>query len=593
MHVYGDLIALHPSNQVVVPWYCRAPLGLRSRSSVYLALVDSVEPATSMHQASKSLQQRLPDLIVSTLDPMRWDQTLVFLVDCLDDVGVVQTTLEELRALNEDKLLNIAIGESATLTGSASRTEEATRRHEFRLFLQSYESDGLDKTKARIDQWRARLGRIGAKLTEERFVAPGRHPRPLGNSEIVNGIITLREPWKRIQEAEAQRAKRGAANRNVNLDHFDLSALAVTADLRSRSVRFIAPRRGARRVRSVQRDVPNVLAAVVDVVKRHRHNILAHHLRKMDSAHGEFNAVCEPIDPLVDKDALLCDEDFLELLNEHRGIISTIRVFPPASGEEVRQPGTPKPTPRALQRQMKSDLDASRAVAPVEDDCAFRLPEEYRELLEELAEYWHEAKPVGKPETTDDRRCARLLIRLGTEVLRAPRIISELNAYECSPRTHRQEAIALWLGGATENLDSVFSHVVRGTVKGTTDRLEYDLFDLGAASASKIETIHALARASALVIAVPPPSERSPTSLPQIASIAFAYRLLNWNAHLLFVVERGDEPLLASSGFVAGADVRRYRWPTPTTDLTGNELLLKDVTNSIARNIRDWLRRSV
>src|SRR4029077_17411975 len=96
MQVLGDLIRLPVSNDLPLPWWHRASLGLQSKTWCYIAIV-------------RSQSRLMPHVIVSVLNPYHYSRTLQVRSTQPDEPGIVSNVIAGVTDMN------IALAESATL----------------------------------------------------------------------------------------------------------------------------------------------------------------------------------------------------------------------------------------------------------------------------------------------------------------------------------------------------------------------------------------------------------------------------------------------------------------------------------------------
>lgn len=255
MQVLGDLIVLPKNNDLPIPWWHRAPLGLQSKTWCFVALVHSK-------------QRPVPDLIVSVLDPSNWAS--LRRIRCLhaDEPGVIS------KVVNAVPEFNIALAESATL--------ESGELHEVTLFCEP------PRVASRLPS---------NQILRKRLEAAGFHkinvtsfsPLPVewqDAGEIEAGWIRNVE-WR----SELEKRCKGIACANI-----DFSRAVVSADTTNRFCRFVFPFKNACTIAIRHLDEPRVLKTITDILYRYELNVLSQLLRRGGAKpkNAVLVAVCEP-----------------------------------------------------------------------------------------------------------------------------------------------------------------------------------------------------------------------------------------------------------------------------------------------------------
>lgn len=258
MQVLGDLIRL-PANEekgLPLPWWHRAPLGLSNNTSVFVGLTIASEGRPA------------PDLIVTVLNPSRWNR--MFSLDCFkkDEPGVVADVLEKVPPLN------IALAETVKL--------ETGDLHHVSLICEPA-CDDQDTSKE--------IDRIKEQLEERGFKVFSKPLPPLPDLAwnragfVEHGWVTGVKWQKEIKDKYS-----------ITVDEADLKKVVASADTESRVLRYVFPRHGAMTVSIRHADEPGALAVITAAIRTCHLNILSSFLRRGGGrgVDAELVAVCEP-----------------------------------------------------------------------------------------------------------------------------------------------------------------------------------------------------------------------------------------------------------------------------------------------------------
>lgn len=264
MQVLGDLIRLPDSEEkgLPLPWWHRAPLGLSNNTNVFAALTIASEG------------RPVSDLIVTVLNPSRW--TRMFRLDCEreDAPGVVADAFKKIPPLN------IALAETVKL--------ETGNLHRVSLICEPTSAE--QNTQKEIERIRAELeGELFSVKTEPMPSLPDL-------AWISSGYVE--HGWvKGVQWHQEIAARYSPAVKKV-----DLKKVVVSADTKSRVLRFVFPRRGVMAVSIKHADEPGALAEITSTLRSCDLNILSAFLRRGGGrgVNAELVAVCEPINDVSD-----------------------------------------------------------------------------------------------------------------------------------------------------------------------------------------------------------------------------------------------------------------------------------------------------
>lgn len=260
MQVLGDLIRLPSSEEkgLPLPWWHRAPLGLSHNTSVFVALTVA------------SSDRPVPDLIVTVLNPSRWDR--MFRLKCFqkDKPGIVAEVFKRVYPLN------IALAETVKL--------EKGNLHQVSLICEpTSEEQDVSKQITRI---KTELKTSGFKLAVNRLPPL---PELAWNraGQVEHGWVT---GVKWTEEISSKYSK--------TVEKADLTRVVVSADTESRVLRYVFPRHGAMTVSIKHADEPGALAEITKALRSCNLNILSAFLRRGGGRglDAELVAVCEPED---------------------------------------------------------------------------------------------------------------------------------------------------------------------------------------------------------------------------------------------------------------------------------------------------------
>src|SRR5579863_1130127 len=259
MQVLGDLIQLPADlESLPLPWWHRAPLGLKNNTSVEVALLQTAT-------------RPLGDLIVSVLKPEKWENILKLECSRHDGPGVIARLLDAVYPLN------IALAETATI--------QPENLHYATLICELRDPGNIQE----------HFVEIRRRLEHEQFTIVSlepfqRAPLPLDwqcVATVERGWLHLNnrnlKPWIATHHSAAQ-------------SEIDLTKAVVSADTERRLVRYVFPRKGAKTVIIKHADEPGVLRQLAQVLAQSQLNVLTALLRRGGQAPGtaELVAVCEP-----------------------------------------------------------------------------------------------------------------------------------------------------------------------------------------------------------------------------------------------------------------------------------------------------------
>lgn len=309
MYVSGSLITLpresYEPYRVPLPWHCRAPLGMKSKTTVYAALVASSSYGGRLESSSDRAIRRPPDLVVSVLAPDDWNTFRVIRSRGTDGPGLLNSLLSSISQLNTsepDPHVNVIVGESFTIP-SGKVGGVAERLHETTLFVE------LRRGKASDQALTEMVSAINKSSTVEAIKGAGpksseggaqiqvevdqyEHPagwvvKQLGTGFLADGYLHLNTNWRaRAREWDPELS-----------DSFDFERACVYASTLTRAITFTFPRKGAQLLITKHSDKPNTAVKLTTALADAHQSILAGLLAKVDEKTGSLELVAEPIDP--------------------------------------------------------------------------------------------------------------------------------------------------------------------------------------------------------------------------------------------------------------------------------------------------------
>jgi len=266
------LVQLPANGALPIPWYHRAPLGMRTGSQVYAGL-------------QRPARRPLGDLLLTLIDPEQWPHLRAIVAQRQDEAGILAD------AFGAVPPLNIVFAECATVDSGS--------RHEARTFLERPEGSDWD-VDLEVQRLQDVLKLQGFEdVTEYKTIFS---PLPLewqGRGIIRDGWMD-RLTWQGyIQDTYGDSSQLG----------LDLGAAVISADTTRRLLRFVFPRPNARSVSVVHADRPGAMGVIARSVAEQELNFLSVINRRGLEVHkmAEFVAIVEPspgIDPLEIDDRL-------------------------------------------------------------------------------------------------------------------------------------------------------------------------------------------------------------------------------------------------------------------------------------------------
>lgn len=274
MEVLGSLAILKSNETLPIPWWHRAPLGLLNNTYVYIAIV-------------KSENRPVGDLILSVLDPFKWEN--MFRIDCFDDdkPGIIKNIFETIFPLN------IAIAETATV--------DSGKMHHVTLICEPYGNEKVD-----IETLKTNLAKIKLKNFKVRpFI--DQMPEILWHDYApINYGWVENVQWRKELETLYP----------DSLSDVDLDRAVISADTTNRFIRYVFPKNGALSLNIEHSDTPGALKEITEAIKNADSNILSSLLRRGGARpkNAILVAVCEPSKSLsIDNHKQMLQENLKKL----------------------------------------------------------------------------------------------------------------------------------------------------------------------------------------------------------------------------------------------------------------------------------------
>lgn len=491
MHVFGGLYKLPLSGrQLPVPWFCRAPLGLKSGTSVHFALVGNRDFKHSDHQVLSHHRSRLPDVIISTIDPRHWDQAVIIRASRTDGIGLMHEIYEDLKNIGDKPAINIALSESVTATNPYNNNEHElvsdNRFHEVIILCELLTEEAYGLLEKWADNWRTKYSKHHQSLTITRLTRPGQSIRHISSAIMRRGMIPLPIEWANIFHEYSM-----SISQPDLCSEYDLTTAVATADLFNRSIRITVPLKGVCRIFSRHEDKPNVLSNIVDSIVDNNHNIITHHLRKSNTDLAEFEAVCEPKNSLT---RALMQSDFADLLRDESGFYKRINVRPPHNFQELLYPPVSTDQIRYSIRQ-RQQISIKQPFKPRQ------IATDEREILKMLLLAWASSCGKASYKNPEDLDMAIGLIRKASSVLKLD-LLAEIDIYAQTQRSRSSPTLFLSTG-FEQNNTPLFHGFVRYISDSLASMYGWTVFDADHAD-NDAETLAEIRGASYGIICSPP-----------------------------------------------------------------------------------------
>jgi hypothetical protein len=267
MHILGSMIRLDREEpRVPIPWWHRASLGFETGTQVKVAVTAS--------QAG-----RPGDLLISALDPNRWDQHIA--VSCVRDdaPGVIEQAFDVVHDWN------IALAETVTVEGG--------KLHYVDLICEPYRQPPERPSHEVVAQLKAALDSRFATVQVSSF-------RPLNTNIAWSRLGTIENGWVTFPGRLGARTWRGVVDSQLTqlntAAEFDTHKLVLSGDTTVRLFRGVIPRKGALMVSIEHADEPGVLRQLAASLQSAGVNVLSCLLKRGGAAakNAILVAVCEP-----------------------------------------------------------------------------------------------------------------------------------------------------------------------------------------------------------------------------------------------------------------------------------------------------------
>lgn len=361
MEIMGGLINLEHSSVLPIPWFMRSHLGLETGSKVWFA---ATEP---------SKRGRLPDILVSPLDPRHFHNITTVTLSNTEAIGTLADVLANIRPP-----INIALADSVTL--------ETRSQHRINLVLEQAQGSKLKDFNARRTEFVRRFspapnepdyGLSANTIYEDKIRLFG-----VKRTEIKEGMVNIGDLLERIAEKHPKLS-----------EAYDYTKLVVSSNPDQRLMRYVIPKKGVITLRIPHEDAPGVLHRVVKGIADHKYNILCSRLSRARSSVENcsiFVGECEPSDASVNPEELLrnltADDSIYNGIVQH-GVIARDTVYPkPAGSLNVRPHKKYRPDIVSMRKDLSGakPLFVSRRFVELKENASHETKDLYLRVLEEV-----------------------------------------------------------------------------------------------------------------------------------------------------------------------------------------------------------------
>jgi hypothetical protein len=268
MQIQGGQIRLPDNSHLPIPWWYRAPLGLATGTSVFIALV-------------RSTHNPVGDLIVSVINPKNWGKLVHIECHKKDAPGVLASAFESI-----PPTVNIVLTEAST---TAAATSEGGCTHQI-IFI--CEPSQNCKETPNTSEIRTSLETNGFKVDR---CAPFECPPEClwyRSCTVTNGWIFDCDWRSELNE----RIKSLQLSDNPERLEIDYSTAVISADTHSRTIRYVFPRKGTKTIKIEFADDPGFLRCLTRQLVACNVNVLSAYLTHARARTGRavVIAVCEP-----------------------------------------------------------------------------------------------------------------------------------------------------------------------------------------------------------------------------------------------------------------------------------------------------------
>jgi predicted amino acid-binding ACT domain protein len=327
-------------DELPLPWYHRAPLGLLSGTNVHVALQAPHYPADS-----KRPTRPFGDLIVSVIDPENWQFVSEVSASKGDEPGVLAEVYDKAPPLN------IVFAEAVTVDSGS--------RHDARLVLEPYHGGSTDSGNGGDP-----IEKIEGTLEAQRFDRVLSRPIHLDDHELVwedEGIIE--EGLVRVEGLDEAIAAQAAESDEA--EQYDLGAAVISADTERRILRYVFPRKHAVSVSIKHRDRPGVMAEIAKTLAGRNLNILSSLLRRgsTPALKAEVVFVVEPKGEVGDRDEVEARiREALDVLPPRLRL--NVRVSAPLDPDAVLYPRRPHEIAARPTKALESEILEVKKTVP-------------------------------------------------------------------------------------------------------------------------------------------------------------------------------------------------------------------------------------
>ena len=361
MEIMGGLVNLEHHNILPIPWFMRSHLGLETGSKVWFA---ATEPAK---------RGRLPDILVSPLDPRHFHNITAVTLSNTEAVGTLADVLVHIRPP-----INIALADSVTL--------ETRSQHRINLVLEQAQGSKLKDFNARRTEFVRRFspapnepdyGLFASTIYNNKIKLFG-----VKRTEIREGMVNIGDLLERIADKHPKLS-----------EAYDYSKLVVSSNPDQRLIRYVIPRKGVITLRIPHEDAPGVLHRVVKGIADNNYNILCSRLSRARSSVencSTFVGECEPSDGSISPEELLrklTADDAIYNGTVQNGVAAKDTVYPkPAGSLNVRPHKKYRPDIVSMRKELSGakPLFVSRRFVELKDGTSLEIRDLYLRVLEEV-----------------------------------------------------------------------------------------------------------------------------------------------------------------------------------------------------------------
>lgn len=275
MEIMGGLIRLESRRRLPIPWFMRPHLGLETGSRVWFS---ATKPPPS--------QKRLPDILVSPLDPRHFSTITSVTLSNGEGIGTLAEVLSEVHPP-----INIALADSVTL--------EDRTHHRINLVLENAQGGEIEDFKDRRADFIKRFSPAPGESYDLGFSTIYRTEKPMISSrktDVDEGMINIGDLIRKV-ESQYERIAEG----------YDLDKVVVSSNPDQRLIRYIIPKKGIVTLKLHHEDSPGFLHKIAKGLADEKYNILCSRLSRAKTGEDQstFVCECEPSDRSIDPDDLI------------------------------------------------------------------------------------------------------------------------------------------------------------------------------------------------------------------------------------------------------------------------------------------------